>query len=238
MRLKSLATGLSLMFLVPGMTHAMTVMDVEITCPVGGEEFTARLAGSGTAFGANLDRRPFGATPSPWPLARCPGNGFVLYQREFSDAEVARLTPLVESAEFQRMQAEESDYYIASRLMRHMNAPANLVADRLLKATWEAEHDERYPRYASEALAAFEHVLADASSELTAETRASYQQIAGELERRLGRFEEAARRFEALLQSPGVIGSELEPLVRQEIALVAAKDSGTHAIETPDEAAE
>jgi len=80
--------------------------------------------------------------------------------------------------------------------------------------------------------------LADASSELTAETRASYQQIAGELERRLGRFEEAARRFDALLQSPGVIGSELEALVRQEIALVAARDSGTHAIQTPDEAAE
>src|SRR5690606_5477690 len=98
MRLKSLAAGLPLLFLLTGMAHAMTVMDVDFTCPVGGEEFSTRMAGSGTAFGRNLDRRPFGPTPSPWPLAKCPGNGFVLYQREFSDAEIRKLTPLVESA--------------------------------------------------------------------------------------------------------------------------------------------
>jgi hypothetical protein len=44
---------------------AMTVYEAELTCPIGGEKFTTRLVGSGTAFGQYLDRRQFGATVSP-----------------------------------------------------------------------------------------------------------------------------------------------------------------------------
>ena len=82
--------------------------------------------------------------------------------------------------------------------------------------------------------AAFEALIADPASDLTPAQAASLEQIAGELERRLGFFDKASRRFATLLDAPGLMGSELEQLVHQEIALVEARDSATHPIETKD----
>ncbi len=223
-----------LLFLTSPLSMASTVMDVEVTCPVGGKRFVAEMAMSGTQFGQNLDRRPFGAIATPWPLAKCPSNGFVIYKDDFTASEIDRLTPYVRSVTYQTVQKKESDYYIAAHLMQYLGAPKSTFADALLMATWEAEQDERYDRYAAEALAAFEAILADTSHELAPAQAASYQQIAGELERRLGLFDKASRRFRALIDAPGVRGSELEQVVRQEIALTEAKDSGTHPFEATD----
>ena len=74
---------------------AATVFEQEFTCPIGGEEFRQKMAGSGTSFGQFFDFRPYGPIESPWPLPVCPGNGFVMFKREFSDAELARLSGFV-----------------------------------------------------------------------------------------------------------------------------------------------
>lgn len=222
------------LLLAPLFSTASTVMDVEVTCPIGDERFMTEVAMSGTQFGQNLDRRPFGAIIAPWPLAKCPDNGFVVYKDGFTASELDKLVPYVESAVYQALREGESDYYLVARLMRHLDSPANAIAEALLKATWEAEGDDRYSRYAVEALAAFETLIADPGNDLAPAQAASFQQIAGELERRLGFFDKAGRRFAVLVDAPEVMGSELEQLVRQEIALTEAQDSGTHPIEVND----
>lgn len=227
MRMTAKATGLFLLLVASPLSMASIVMDVEITCPIGGERFEATVAMSGTQFGQNLDRRPFGPTVSPWPISKCPSNGFVIYKNDFTASEIDQLMPYVNSVTYQTLQKHESDYYLAARLMQHLGAPKSAIADALLKATWEAEQDNRYERYANEALTVFEALLADLPHEFSPEQAASYQQIAGELERRLGLFDKAIRRFKALIDAPGVKGSELEKVVCQEIALTEAKDSGT-----------
>ena len=86
---------------------AMTFMEVDYVCPVGGERFRAQTMGSGTVFRHFLDGQAEGAIMSPWPLVRCPGNGFVMYRDDFSAAEIATLTPFVEGEEYQRLRRVE-----------------------------------------------------------------------------------------------------------------------------------
>lgn len=220
----------SVLFCVSAHAQASTVMDVEVTCPIGGQRFMTQVVGSGTAFGHHLDRRPFGAIASPWPIAKCPGNGFVVYKDDIAEEELTALTAFVLSTPYQALQKKESNYYLAATLLRRDGAPALTLAEALLKATWEVEGDARYPRYAAEALAVFEAVIAAPPGSLDAGQLAFFEQLAGEMERRLGRFDAAQRRFEALLATPGVPGTSLEPVVRQELALIAAKDSDSHPV--------
>jgi hypothetical protein len=214
-------------------SHAMTVHDVELTCPIGGEKFTTRMVGSGTAFGQYLDRRQYGATASPWPLAKCPANGFVIFKADFTEAEIARLAPIVASADYRALQASETNYSLAAYLQRRLGAAPHDVFPTLLAATWEAsadERNERYDRYAAEALATLEQVLATPGAPV--EDALDKAQLAAELERRLGRFDAAHRRLSALL--PHVRGSGLEPLVIQELQLVDARDRAPHRVGTDD----
>jgi len=206
---------------------AMTVYEAELTCPIGGEKFTTRLVGSGTAFGQYLDRRQFGATVSPWPLAKCPTNGFVIFRKDFSAAEKSRLEAIVASAEYRALQASETNYYLAAHLKRALGASPLELFPTLLAATWEATGDARYDRYATEALATLERVMA--KPDATFEDPLGHAQLAAELERRLGRFDAAHRRLSALL--PQVQGTGLEPLVRQELRLVDARDRSPQQVE-------
>jgi len=215
-------------------THAMTVHEVDVTCPIGGGKFTTRMVGSGTAFGQYLDRRRFGATVSPWPLAKCPANGFVIYKDDFTATEIAQLGPIVASPEYRELQARETDHYLAAYLQRRLGAAPLAVFPFLLAATWEATGDERYDRYATEALAALEQVMA--KPDATFEDARGHAQLAAELERRLGRFDAAHRRLSTLL--PAVRGTGLEPLVRQELRLVDARDRAPHEVEDPERAPE
>ncbi len=214
----------------PLLAPASIVMDVEVTCPIDGERFTSKEAMSGSQFGQNLDRRPLGAVVAPWPISRCPRTGFVIYKDDFTNRELERLRPHVRSKTYQALQKNASDYYLAAHLMRFLGAPKSVIADALLKATWEVEQDPRYKRYAVDALAAFDELASDSSLEATPADRASYHQIAGELERRLGLFDKANQRFKYLIEAPGVKGSRLEQLVRQEIVLTEARDSRTQPV--------
>lgn len=212
---------------------ASTVAEITVSCPIGGKSFTTTTAMSGSQFGQNLDLKPIGAIVSPWPIPKCPENGFVLYKETFSSAELKRLEPFVLSETYQSLQKTETNYYLAAVLMKHLGAPLQETADALLKATWEAEGGPRYKTYAGEALAVFD-LLATPASAATPEQIASYHLLAGEMERRLGHFDSAKRRFDAVLKAKGVSGTMLEQIARQEIALIALGDSATHPVaDTP-----
>jgi hypothetical protein len=230
--LSPLLLSLSLLSL-PDSVDAMTMLETELECPIGGEKFTTKLAGSGTQYGQFLDRRPFGPTPSPWPLAKCPGNGFVMFKHEFSAEELAVLTPYVESAEYREMQAKESTYFLAASLLRELGLDDATVANTLLRATWQVENGADYSRYAEATLAALDAAIATPAADIDAESLLNFRQIAGELERRLGRLEAAKARFDALATEPGLSGTPLQAVVAQEMALVAAGDTATHRHEPP-----
>jgi len=203
--------------------NAMTLYEVELTCPIDGTKFMATLAGSGTSFGMFLDTKPYGPTPAPWPLAQCPSNGFVLYKDNFSNEEIARLRPFVESAEYQVLRRENTNYYLAARLRIHQGENAADVAFVFLQATWEAKDPSQYQKYAAEALQAYEEALtrpyADPKQWLTD------QLLAGELERRLGRFEKAAARFRTLSGRDELRDGFLRQIVDLQMQLIGARNA-------------
>src|SRR5262245_42254341 len=141
----------------PAAATALTFIEREVACPVGGETFKAHLPASETQFRQQLDLKQTGEIASPWPLARCPGNGFVIYKESFSGEEIARIAAYVASAEYQAMRATETNYFLAAALRSRFGDPPATIAMTLLQATWEAQSDEQqYRRYATLALAAFE----------------------------------------------------------------------------------
>ena len=179
--------------------EAHTSYEADLVCPIGGEKFKAVLAGSGTSFGKFLDLKPYGPIAAPWPLAKCPANGFVMFQDKFSDAEHSRLEAFVASTQYQEMKKTHTNYYLAASLQRQIDAPLSQLAPTLLQATWEAP-SSLYSLYAAEALEAY---LALLKAEPTdSKSWVTYQLIAGEMERRLGKFEAAASRFSVLQENP------------------------------------
>ena len=159
MNAKALVCGLAC-FAAAGMVSAATYTKKEFICPLDGSVFEATMAVSGTSFEQQLDLKPFGPMPAPWPLARCPSNGFVIYKEEFSADEIDRLKRYVLSPAYQALREDNSDYYLAAQLLQFMDADADEVAWSLLQATWEVEADAtRYRRYAQEALAKFSELL-------------------------------------------------------------------------------
>ena len=188
-----MATGL-----VAGTASAMTMLPVDYVCPVGGEKFTAQTVGSGTAYGHFLDGQSYGPIGSPWPLVECPGNGLLLYKRDFSAEEIARLTPYVESAEYQALRQTETSYWRLALLLRHMGESDAVLAGVVRQATWQAQ-GEQYPRYVAAAAAAWQaQCRDDAGQEARDEGWLYCQMMLGEWERRLSRFDAAKARFTRL----------------------------------------
>jgi hypothetical protein len=177
---------------------AMTFMNVDYTCPIGGERFSASTMGSGTSFGHFLDGRQHGALQSPWPLVQCPGNGFVLFREEFNKQELTRLAAYVQSDDYQRMRGTETSYWLLSRLLEVIDAPASEQAGVLQRATWQAS-PAQYARYVAAAAAAFAEQCPDGRARTSRDGQWLYcQMILGEWERRLSQFESARARFVGL----------------------------------------
>lgn len=200
--------------------EAHTSYEADLVCPIGGEKFKAMLTASGTSFGKFLDLKPYGPIAAPWPLAKCPTNGFVMFQSKFSDTDISRLETFVASTQYREMKNTHTNYYLAASLQRQIDAPLPQLASTLLYATWEAP-DSLYSTYAAEALEAYQALLkaepADSKNWVT------YQLIAGELERRLGKFEAAANRFSDLKKNPS-LDSFVKGIVEFQLQLISERN--------------
>jgi hypothetical protein len=122
-------------------TYATTLFHVERTCPIGGEKYQSTEIGSTSSFGMRLDTRPIGpAAHLPW--TECP-NGFVVFkdEKDFSKAEIKKLTPVVASSEYQRMRKEHMIAYRAVYLRHRLGEKNTDLAWLILQAVWQAEDE-------------------------------------------------------------------------------------------------
>jgi hypothetical protein len=124
-------------------------VEIEMTCPVGGETFTHITTGSYSTFGQRPDGKPYGSWVFPLALPECPSNALVLY-RDFKPDELPKLTTLVLSPEYQALKSE-TPYFRAAWLAERMDSGDQFAgAFLLLSATWEADWDpaikSRYQR--------------------------------------------------------------------------------------------
>jgi len=213
-----------------GPARATTFRDVEIVCPLDGTVFRATMLNSGLQTGIGLDFKPLGMTPAPWPLAQCPGNGFVIYKSEFSAYELSRLRVIVRGETYQSMLGQDSPHFLAAHLMAAMHEPPSRIAVMLLRATWEARGREQYRTYALAALAAYEKLLHTHHGR--PHQRLFSSLVAGELERRLGLFEQARHRFLAI-PFQGRLGEPYDRIIQLQLELIERGRSGPESLPPP-----
>lgn len=224
------ALALTLAALLPGRPAeaAPITFDMPYTCPVGGEKFTDKQRVAVTQTGRMLDLKAVGNFEGLWPpLPVCPGNGLPLYRKDFKPEELDRLKPWVASPEFAAMRAAETPHYVAAKTAAFLGEPADEVANRFLVASWSARNPAEYERYAGEALARMQALLADPAV-AKSENGGRFQLLSGELERRLGRFAESRARLEGLQADDRFKAPFLAKVITTELELVAAKDSAEH----------
>ncbi len=214
--------------LAPLLARAATLVEAELVCPLDGETFKTTIAVPDTPINFHLDLKPTGETVAPWPLVKCPSSGFVMYKRDFSEDELARLRPFVRSAEYRALSEAHTNYYLSARLRAHLGAPPAHLAYVLLQATWEANSRVQYEAYAAEALETFKRVLAAPVPNVKEWTNAQF--VAGELERRLGRFADARRRFLSLAGHEEVKEGTFRTMLQLQLRLIEAKDTASHPI--------
>ncbi len=112
----------------------------KMTCAVGGENFTHVGTASYSIYGDRPDGKPYGSWKFPIALPVCPGNGLVMY-REFTKDEIARLKPLIESAEYRAMIPRDTPYFRAAWLERALKPDSDSIPWITLSASWEADGD-------------------------------------------------------------------------------------------------
>jgi hypothetical protein len=166
--------------------RATTTFEQDFVCPVGGEKFEGQVIGSYSSWGQRPDGRSYGTLPI-YPIVECPGNGFLLFQEEFTPEDVALLEPLVASAEYQAMRTSETPNYRVWWLRSKLGGDPLELAGSLLRASWETDENfERKARYQAAFVAA-----ATALQRTDAETWFWFNLRAANALRELGHFDKA-----------------------------------------------
>lgn len=171
-------------------------------CPIGDSSFEFTTTASYSIFGSRPDGKPYGSWEFPLALPVCPTNGLVIY-KEFSKAEVAKLTGLVASGEYKAL-AADVPYYRAAWLMRELGGTKKDVAWMINQASWQADgRPELKRRYQREFLVAAEDLpKPEAGDDLMT---IGLQFRAANAQRELGAFDAATAKLRGLtLASLGV----------------------------------
>ena len=119
--------------------NALTTYETQVTCPIDGKPFKATMVGSFYQSGMRLNSKPIGSLIAPYPYPVCPGNGFVMYQNEFSEGELSAIRSIVSADEYQRLRSEHTDYYMVAYVKQRLEDNDYDLGNMYLRASWEAE---------------------------------------------------------------------------------------------------
>lgn len=166
-----------------------------LTCPVGGERFTAVTTNMWSVTGQRPDEKPYSEVPFPRPLAECPSNGLVIFA-DFTPAETAELAKWIATPVYQAMRKTQSPFYRAYWLAMKIHRPEGDAIEQLLPAIWEAKEDDgKDPR--RPLTTRYQRVLIDAvekvSPAVSLDDRIWLRGQAANALREMGKFDAAER---------------------------------------------
>jgi uncharacterized protein (DUF2225 family) len=216
-------------------TLASKVVMRDVTCPIDGRKFKARVQLSAYVTGRRLDLRPVGRVAAPSPLPVCPGSGFPVFEEKFDAAQLGKIRKILNTAEYRKVRKAHPSYYVAAFLKERLGYGASEVAMDVLRAAWQAENGEKSADfYLNEALRRFDELARSAKP--SEKSRATALFLTVELSRRLGRFEDAGARLDRFEAAVGQNNVEFRPaLLRQERELIAKRDSTPQVQQSGDE---
>jgi uncharacterized protein (DUF2225 family) len=215
-------------FVQPAATH--TSAEIDVICPLCNTNFKSRADMSGTRVGMRLDLKPLGPIAAPWSVPKCPNCHFIVYNHEISDKDKKALLKLVNSKEYRQISADNSTYFLLAKIYETVGMSDLEIAHAYLKASWQVERDPaKYSKYLE---ASHEKFAAFVSSSKDKSTQYIMSELMlGEIERRLGRFDQAQNRFSRLQKLPEFSSAQhIAAIIGYQLELIEAKDSGPHQI--------
>lgn len=217
----------------PSPLSAHTMAEEAQVCPLDGFKFSALMDMSGTSFGIRLDLKPVGPTPAPWSLAVCSKDHFVLYKKEYTKDEIAHLKKYVHTPQYQALAAGNSSYFLLGKIFEYLQKDEVTLGHIFLKASWQAEGDAaKYRLYAETSLQHFKAFLSKEKPQ--GKEWETAELVAGELERRLERYEDAKARFTRLLGRPEFKKDIYAGILAYQLELIAKRDSAAHPLPKDD----
>jgi hypothetical protein len=210
-------------------------------CPVCGTRWEQRIESSGRSLGLRLDLRQIGDVVDPPTLPQCPKCRFPLFSdrlhAQANDPTKAkafkRLRSFVTGADFQMLAAKNPSYFTLAQVQQHLEAPHRHIALSYLRASWQVEDREAACRRLLEK--AREHFVS-ALDGMGAEDRqfGDLTLLCGEVERRLGKWEDAEKRFRVLEETGRLKGTPQAAIPAMQFRLIERRDSAPHALEGPE----
>ena len=226
-------TTLCMFLLFGGYSYAHKWTVLEQNCPVCETTFEAKVDLSGSYADMRLDLKPLGAISAPSLVPVCPKCHFVLYAEEIEGQELEKCKLIVDSKEYKK-NSNRASYYLLGLLFEGLQKPPPVTAYVYLQASWQEEAEpEKHKEDLEKSLKYLLEYLR--TTKQKDETWQTYQIVAGEIERRLGKFEEAKGRFEELKKMEVFKGSLQEKIITFELDLISRKDTVAHALSEIEE---
>ena len=221
--------------------YAVNSLEQEFLCPVCGMNWHQRVETSGRARGLRLDLRQTGDVVDPPSLPQCTKCRFPLFSERLveqaNDPAKApafkQLRAFVRGADFQMLTAKNPSYFALAQVQQLLKAPHRVIALSYLRASWQVEEREIISRRLLEK--ALEHyVAARAEAGRDYRLRSDLALLCGEIERRLGKWDEAESRFSALQASGILEGTPQANIPALQLRLIAQRNSSPHLIDGAD----
>lgn len=221
---------LSVIFAVvqPGSTQTST--DVDYTCPLCHTTFKASSYVSNSRLGMRLDLKPVGQIAAPWSFPKCPKCHFIVYDQELSDKDQELLQKFVNSKDYKDIAGDNASYFLLARLYETVGMDNYEIAHAYLKASWQVDKDRvKSGKYLEASLAKFQSFLSSRNKGISSQYIMA-EMLSGEIERRLGKFDQALSRFSRIQKSSEFSGGNVTAIIEHQLELIAARDAEPHEI--------
>ena len=231
----------TLLLLLACVAGAVNSLEREFLCPICGTHWEQRIESSGRARGLRLDLRQVGDVVEPPSLPQCTKCRFPLFSEQLlaqandpAKAQAFRqLRAFVRGPDFQMLVSKNPSYFALAQVQQLLKAPHRVIALSYLRASWQVEDREAACRRLLEK--AREHYVA-ALDEAGADERLSHDLalLCGEIERRLGKWDDAEKRFREMESSGILQGTPQADIPALQLRLVSLHDSAPHLIDGAD----
>jgi hypothetical protein len=231
----------TLLWLLACVVCAVNTMEQRFLCPVCGTHWEQRIETSGRSRGLRLDLRQIGDVVDPPTLPQCTKCRFPLFSDRLlaqandpaKEKAFKRLRTFVLGADFQMLAAKNPSYFALAQVQELLEAPHRTIALSYLRASWQVEDREALcRRHLEKALGHYTAALAEAGSDERQSRDLAL--LCGEIERRLGKWEDAEKRFRKLESSPLVKDTPQAGIPALQLRLIARRDSNPHMLDGAD----
>jgi len=218
--------------------RAVNTMEQEFLCPICGTHWEQRVETSKQLRGTRLDLRQLGDVVDPPTLPQCTKCRFPLFSdrlvEQANDPAKARafkrLRAFVLGGDFQMLASKNPSYFCLAQVQELLGASHRHIAMSYLRASWQVEDREAAcHRFLEKAR---EHFMAALEEMGEGEPkRSDVILLCGEMERRLGKWDDAGKRFREVESSGILRDTALAVIPGIQLRLIAQKDSAPHSLD-------